>query len=138
QPKLACALAAEKVQGAAVTTLDGLPEEARQRLAAAFVGAGALQCGVCTPGIIARAHALSQSNPDPTAAQVCDALKSHLCRCTGYQKIVEGIQHAARGTAPAGDASGRVGTSLARYEGHQLALGQRPYIADMQVPDLHE
>lgn len=142
QPKLSCALTVEKVAGKSVTTLDGLPEEARQRLAAAFVGTGALQCGFCTPGIMVRAHALLEANDAPSNEQVCDALKSHLCRCTGYQKIVEGIQAAAackRGEPlPAGDASGRVGTSLARYEGHELALGQRPYIADMKVKGLLE
>ena len=78
------------------------------------------------------------ANPDPTDEEIRKKLDPHLCRCTGYVKIVDAFHAAARlrrGEAlEPPDVSGRVGTSLDRYEAEELALGARPYVADLVVP----
>ena len=79
--------------------------------------------------------------PLPTRAEIAQGLGAHLCRCTGYVKIVDAIELASKvlaGTAelPDGDWSGKVGTSLPKYEAEQLALGDRKYIDDLVVPDM--
>jgi carbon-monoxide dehydrogenase small subunit len=84
---------------AEVLTIEGyrlLRSERFTVLEAAFREAGSVQCGFCTPGIIMAAEALLDVNPDPTAAEIREGLAGNLCRCTGYQMIVEGILIAAR------------------------------------------
>jgi carbon-monoxide dehydrogenase small subunit len=96
-PALACLLAAGQVEGRGVTTIEGL--ERRGTLAdlqEAFVGAGAIQCGYCTPGMILAAWALLERDPDPDEAAVRRALAGNLCRCTGYGKIVDAVLATAR------------------------------------------
>ena len=80
-----------RIAGRRVTTLEGLPDEQRERWAAAFVAHGASQCGFCTPGIVLRLVALGAGEPAPAAtrADVEAALRAHLCRCTGWQSIVD-------------------------------------------------
>ncbi|MEW5853856.1 MAG: selenium-dependent xanthine dehydrogenase [Myxococcota bacterium] len=132
-----CAVPCSKQQGAKVTTLEGLPEADRRLLADCFVAKAGLQCGFCIPGIVMRAYSILEKNPNPTDAEIAKKLDVHLCRCTGYVKIIEAIQLAAavkRGEAlPPRDESGRVGTSLDRVDGKARALGENPYVADMKV-----
>jgi aerobic-type carbon monoxide dehydrogenase small subunit (CoxS/CutS family) len=90
-PMLACLLFTASVAGRALTTVTGLPDD----IAQALVEVGGVQCGFCTPGIVLSAHALLQANPAPSEAEIRRALDGNLCRCTGYVKIVEGIQLAA-------------------------------------------
>ncbi len=137
---LACALKPEKALGKAITTLEGLDDEHRQLLADSFVQCGGVQCGFCIPGFAMRAVALCDKTPAPSREQIAQACKSHLCRCTGYRQIVDSIEaySAARRSEPlptvsAADRSGRVGTSLARYTGHDVVLGDRKFIDDMTV-----
>ncbi|MBI4870010.1 MAG: molybdopterin-dependent oxidoreductase, partial [Candidatus Riflebacteria bacterium] len=105
-PKLSCVLPAARVEGRAVTTLEGLPAEERELLARAFVSEGALQCGFCTPGIAMRVHALVTRQPEPNDASILCALDRHLCRCTGYASIVRAVRWfaAARRGQPERDA----------------------------------
>ncbi|HET8681220.1 MAG TPA: selenium-dependent xanthine dehydrogenase, partial [Micromonosporaceae bacterium] len=137
---VSCAQDARRVAGREVTTLEGLPAADRARWADSFVAAGASQCGFCSPGIVMKAESLLRRNPNPTRSQVTSALAGNLCRCTGYVKIIDGVQLAAaarRGAAvPEGDRSGRVGSRTPRYEGGALALGDKPFINDMSMPGM--
>jgi xanthine dehydrogenase small subunit len=106
-PRVSCVTPVRRVANREVTTADGLPEDVRRRWARAFVAAGASQCGFCTPGIVMRLTALdpeatgSSSPPGggrrpPDAASVRKALRAHLCRCTGWQTVVEAACEALR------------------------------------------
>ena len=90
-PRVACVTPVRRVAGREVTTLEGLPTALRDRWADAFVAAGASQCGFCTPGILMRLAALepAATGRPSTRADVEAALRAHLCRCTGWQSIVE-------------------------------------------------
>ncbi len=140
RPALACVTRMKKVAGGKVVTLEGVADELRLPLGRAFVAKGAVQCGFCTPGFLMRAKILLQENPRPSREQIVAALKLNLCRCTGYVKIVEAIEHAAGLLAgdPAPDADGRtgVGGRLPKYEALETALGRRPFVADLRVPGL--
>jgi len=140
KPKVTCAMPAESADGAAVITLEGLPAEERRRLADAFATAAGLQCGFCIPGIALRATYLTDRNPTPTRAEIARGIDVHLCRCTGYVKIVDAIElyaRARRGEAvPAPGTDGRVGAPLARYGAGGNALGERPYVDDLDRPGM--
>jgi len=89
----ACLVLAGQANGRDVITVEGLDGERLQR---AFVEAGAVQCGFCTPGLIVAAHDLLQRVPQPSEAQIREALAGNVCRCTGYQKIIDAVNLAAR------------------------------------------
>lgn len=94
-PTNACLVPVCQVQGAQLTTVEGLAKD--DRLAAvqqAFITHGAAQCGICTPGFLVMAHAFLQNNPRPTRMEVREGLAGNLCRCTGYQKIIDAVQGA--------------------------------------------
>ena len=137
QPRLSCTLSAPRVAGRTVTTFEGLSEQTRQQLADSFVRAGGVQCGYCSPGIAMRSVALLEKNSEPTRAEIAKGLRPHLCRCTGYRKIVDAIELLARvrrgEELPAADTSGQVGTRLDRYRGRQLVLGDFRYVNDIQI-----
>jgi xanthine dehydrogenase small subunit len=88
-PRVACVTAVRRVAGRSVTTVEGLEPELRTRWTRAFVDAGASQCGFCTPGILLRLASLEQGSRPVTRHAVESALLAHLCRCTGWQSIVE-------------------------------------------------
>ncbi|WP_370970170.1 (2Fe-2S)-binding protein [Amycolatopsis sp. cg9] len=92
----ACCLLAVQVEGADVTTVEGMATGGELHpLQEAFRDHHGLQCGFCTPGLLATAAELLAANPDPSEAEVREALAGHLCRCTGYQFIVDAIRAAA-------------------------------------------
>lgn len=92
-----CLVLGAEADGAAIGTIEGLAEADRLHpLQQSFIDHAALQCGVCTPGILVAAKALLEKNPDPTDTEVRYWLAGNLCRCTGYDKIVEAVQDAAR------------------------------------------
>jgi len=92
----ACLLLAVQLDGAAVTTIEGLtPATGLSRLQESFRACHALQCGFCTPGMIVAATELLQNNPSPTAEDIRDGLSGNLCMCTGYVNIVRAVQQAA-------------------------------------------
>ncbi len=140
QPKTTCAVPVELGEGKDVLTLEGVSDEERQLIARCFVTAAGLQCGFCIPGIALRAKHLVDRNPAPSRGDIVKALDGHLCRCTGYVKIIDAIELLAsvrRGeTMPAEKLAGRIGDRLARYQGQDLALGDRPYVDDMTRPGL--
>lgn len=131
KPRLTCTLPVKSVVGKSITTLAGLSDDERARLADAFVETGASQCGYCTPGIVLSTHALLEANAAPTAEEVVRALNLHTCRCTGYTAILAGVDRAAalrRGDAPPATRS--------RPEGTELVLGERPFVDDLVRPGM--
>ncbi|MDQ0993758.1 (2Fe-2S)-binding protein [Streptomyces sp. V3I7] len=122
-PVCACLVAAGQVEGREVVTVEGLAEYARQRscdtsargtsledaqrwqptgdgaelapVQQAFIDAGAVQCGFCTPGLLVAADELLEHHPNPTDADIREALSGNLCRCTGYEKIMDAVRLAA-------------------------------------------
>jgi aerobic carbon-monoxide dehydrogenase small subunit len=95
-----CLYLAVVAQGRAITTIEGLaPAGTLHPLQRAFVENGAVQCGYCIPGVILAAKAYLDDHPQPSEAQIREALAGNLCRCTGYQKIVDAVLAAASGMA---------------------------------------
>jgi aerobic-type carbon monoxide dehydrogenase small subunit (CoxS/CutS family) len=94
-----CLLLAVDLEGARVETVDALADGERLHLLQqAFVECGALQCGYCTAGMLLAAKALLDETPNPTREEIARALTGNLCRCTGYGKIVDAVEAAARGS----------------------------------------
>jgi carbon-monoxide dehydrogenase small subunit len=92
----ACLVLAGQAAGTSIVTIEGLSSGGElSRLQDAFVNAGAVQCGFCTPGMIMSAKALLDKTPKPTEHEIKVAISGNLCRCTGYQKIVKAVQIAA-------------------------------------------
>jgi aerobic-type carbon monoxide dehydrogenase small subunit (CoxS/CutS family) len=95
-PVLSCLALPAELEGAAVTTVEGLARGAELHpLQQAFAELGAAQCGYCTPGILLTAHALLNEDPQPTRQHIREALAGNLCRCTGYTKILDAVELAA-------------------------------------------
>lgn len=104
KPVLSCLTLAVAVNGREITTIEGIgTDENLHPIQQAFIDAGAIQCGYCTPGMIISAKALLDRNQNPTEGEIRRAIKGNLCRCTGYVKIIAAIQLAAkrmRGESP--------------------------------------
>jgi len=91
-----CLVLGAEADGAAVETIEGMAQgEALHPLQQHFIDGAALQCGVCTPGILVAAKALLEKNPNPTDTEIRYWLAGNLCRCTGYDKIIKAVQSAA-------------------------------------------
>ena len=96
EPVVSCMMLAVQANGRHITTIEGLAQNGQPHpLQQAFVDHGAIQCGFCTPGMILAAKALLDENPHPNEAEVREAIAGNLCRCTGYQKIVDAVEEAA-------------------------------------------
>jgi carbon-monoxide dehydrogenase small subunit len=96
QPVLSCLVLGLECDGREVTTVEGLARDGRLHpLQTTFADLGAAQCGYCTPGFLITAKALLDEFPNPTREQIREALSGNLCRCTGYQQIVEAVEAAA-------------------------------------------
>jgi len=105
EPVNACLVLAAEAEGREVTTIEGLASGALLHpVQQAFVDAGAVQCGYCTPGMVLVAAALVAHNPSPTESDVRHAISGNFCRCTGYQKIVEAVLTASARVREAGQA----------------------------------
>jgi xanthine dehydrogenase molybdenum-binding subunit len=166
RPALSCLRKPEQLEGHDVVTLEGVPEETRRVLGEAFVLEGGVQCGFCIPGIVVRAASLmSQGRTDDRAA-VAKALNGHLCRCTGYGRIIDAIQTAGEACKNGGslprkeprrhsyfgeefgltrnpafgrDSGGNgdgIGRSVSRLGGLEQTLGEKPFVDDMRVPGM--
>lgn len=95
--KLSCLMLAAQLEGRHITTIEGFSAgEKLHPLQQAFVNEGAVQCGFCSPGMIVAAVDLLQRNANPSRNQIRQGLSGNLCRCTGYQKIVDAVERAAR------------------------------------------
>ncbi len=138
-----CLAKVGKLEGAEVITVEGLgTPENPHLIQEAFVLAGAVQCGFCTPGMIMAAKALLDRNPDPDVAAIQKALARNLCRCTGYKKIIEAVQLAGRFLRgettpqevrrPIG--KGMLGVSHPRPTAMLKACGLAPFSADIPLP----
>ena len=93
----ACLVAAGQAQDRSIVTVEGLaPGGVLHPVQQAFLDAGAVQCGFCTPGLIVAAHDLLARNPAPADLEMREALAGNLCRCTGYEKILDAVRLAAR------------------------------------------
>jgi carbon-monoxide dehydrogenase small subunit len=96
EPVLSCLVLAAEVEGASITTIEGVAEDSRLHpIQQCFLEDAALQCGICTPGFVLTAKALLDRNPTPSEHDIRYQLSNNLCRCTGYDKIVRAVQHAA-------------------------------------------
>ena len=92
-----CQFPLAKAEGRSILTIEGLSRGGRLHpLQQAFVDHGALQCGYCTPGMILEAYALLLRKPNPTDAEIADALEGNLCRCGGYKRIIAAVQAASK------------------------------------------
>ena len=162
RPALSCLRKPDQMDGHQIVTLDGIPEETRRLIADAFVLEGGVQCGFCIPGIVVRAASLIEHGKTDDRAAIAKALDGHICRCTGYGRIIDAIQTAGEakrngGRLPAeprrhhffgedfglhrnpkyGDGKGDcVGASLARQGGHEQTLGEKPFVDDMRAPGM--
>jgi carbon-monoxide dehydrogenase small subunit len=96
--RLACLMIAAQIEGCSIETIEGLagPDQALHPVQEAFVQAGAVQCGFCTPGMVMAVTDLLETIPNPDEIQIRKALSGNLCRCTGYQKIMDAAQLAAK------------------------------------------
>ena len=132
-----CVVPAVQAAGKHVVTLEGFDARERHIFAHAFAVTGGLQCGFCIPGIVVAAKHLLDANPAPTRGQIAEALNNHVCRCTGYVKIIDAIETAARALGgepmPEADYSGAIGSSLPRQDAGRFVLGDRPFVDDLRV-----
>ena len=130
--RVACQTPMEKADGASILTLEGVDAAERERYATVFAAHGALQCGFCIPGIIMRVKALLDKKGSAlTRENASRHLGGHLCRCTGYIKILDAVDSLAAGEVPVAPPCGGIGTSGIRYEAAELSLGDRPFIDDL-------
>lgn len=137
KPVVACQVSMSRVAGKEVTTVEGLPPDDLRRAAAAFAATGALQCGFCTPGILVRTQALlDKHGPALDRDTAARHLGAHLCRCTGYVKILDAVELLTKGETVDAVPLGGVGTSGTRYEGLELAVGAKDYIDDLDLPGM--
>ena len=134
---VSCTQPIDKVAGKSVTTLEGIDQNERERFANAFSACGGLQCGFCIPGIVMRAKSQIDKKGDSLdRAAMAPHLGAHLCRCTGYVKVLDAIEAVAKGKSFEPALGRAVGDSGAKYEAAELALGDRGYVDDIRVPGM--
>ncbi|OWY71426.1 selenium-dependent xanthine dehydrogenase [cyanobacterium TDX16] len=150
KPRLSCTMKASMVAQKSVTTLEGLPPETRAQIADCFVHSGGVQCGFCIPGFAMRGHALLEKSPCPSREEIAGDFRAHLCRCTGYTKIIDAVEllgkvrrgepmpceRAEPNNGQPAAAYGGVGSRLSRYNGTDCVLGEHQYIDDIAVPGM--
>ncbi len=131
--RVSCSTSLDKVEGIEVTTLEGFEPEERERLANGFAAHGALQCGFCIPGILVRAKALiDQKGAELDRPTIEARLGAHLCRCTGYTKIIDAVTDLARGKESTPALGAGIGERGTKYQAIDLALGDRGYVDDLR------
>lgn len=134
---VACQQPLEKLAGRSVLTLEGVDDAERNRFAAAFAACGGLQCGFCIPGIVMRAKAqIDKKGAGLDRADMARHLGAHLCRCTGYVKVLDAIEAVAKGKQCEIRPAAAPGESGAKYEATALTLGDRAFVGDLRVPGL--
>ncbi len=127
----ACLIPAAQADGSAVATVEGLADTAiGRRLQASFHAHGAAQCGICTPGMLMAAADLLARTPEPTRVEAMDALGGVLCRCTGYEKIVDAVVALSASQPDAAAAGAAVGARIAKLDGLSRLDGTALYGAD--------
>ncbi|WP_238902268.1 selenium-dependent xanthine dehydrogenase [Clostridium sp. YIM B02506] len=134
----ACILKTSKIQGKHVITVEGLSEREKEVFAYCFGEAGAVQCGFCIPGMVISAKALIDINNNPTSDDIKKALRGNICRCTGYIKIEQAVNMAAKiireGTeVPETQFKGVMGENVHRVDALAKTLGTGKYVDDMKI-----
>jgi selenium-dependent xanthine dehydrogenase len=162
-PVLSCLRKPEQMEGANVVTFEGLPQDMQRVLCESFVHEGGVQCGFCIPGILVRASSLLQQKGTDDRDEVRQALSANLCRCTGWERILDGIQTAGemwndskvlprpeprqhlyfgeeygwkRDPAFESKHEYGIGRSPSKYRGVEQAAGEKPFIDDMNIPGM--
>jgi xanthine dehydrogenase molybdenum-binding subunit len=131
---VSCQTPLEKVNGGTVITLEGIDQSERDKYSQAFAACGGLQCGFCIPGIVVRAKAqVDKKGSSLKREDMARHLGAHLCRCTGYVKILDAIEMVAQNVTPVLVKTGGVGSRSVKYEAETLALGDRGYVDDIRV-----
>ena len=134
---VSCQQSLEKVANTNITTLEGVSQVERDAFANAFAACGGLQCGFCIPGIVVRAKAqIDKKGAGLKREDMARHLGAHLCRCTGYVKILDAIDSVAKKLSPEIISTGGLGVRVVKHEAEELALGDRGYIDDMRLPGL--
>ncbi|MFQ5424964.1 MAG: molybdopterin-dependent oxidoreductase [Phycisphaerae bacterium] len=147
EPMNSCLLLAAEMEGRSITTIEGLADgDGLTPIQRAFVHEGSIQCGYCTPGMALAATALLERNPDPTDAEIKDALAGNLCRCTGYTGILRAVKRCQNyrddGTCERGRDLNRreqfnsVGVSMPRVDAADKVTGRAMYTADIHLPNM--
>ena len=136
--KKSCLLQMRSLENAEVTTIEGLAEPGQLHpIQAAFVASGGSQCGFCTPGMVVAAKALLDSNPEPTDDEIRKGLEDVICRCTGYNKIIDAVKISARALRTGEDVAlmpaGGLGASVVDFDGVEKAQGRLMYADDIYV-----
>ncbi len=135
-----CVQKAEKFQGKEIQTVEGLTPTEQEIFTRAFGETGAVQCGFCIPGMVLCGKALLAENPAPTREEIAFALRNNICRCTGYQKIIDAIERAGkllRGEElPISDHSGKIGKAMPRIDTREKVLGTGLYTGDLCFPGM--
>ena len=135
--QVSCQYPVAKAAGKSITTLEGLPDEERSKYSDAFASCGGLQCGFCIPGIVMRAKSqIDKKGADLKREDMARHLGAHLCRCTGYVKVLDAIETIAHSSPVSVDLPGGVGSRGTKYEAAELALGDRGYVDDIRVPGM--
>lgn len=137
----ACLFSVEKFDGKSIITTEGLSDYEKRVYSYAFSHAGAVQCGFCIPGMVLCAKALIDSNSNPTRLDAQKAIKSNICRCTGYKKIVDAILLAAKlfrekADVPKTDFTGLLGESMHRVDAVSKTLGSAIYADDIYFDNM--
>jgi selenium-dependent xanthine dehydrogenase len=136
-----CVTPLSRLGGKQVVTVEGLSEREKEVYAFAFAEAGAVQCGFCTPGMVLGAKALLDVNDGPDEDSIRRALRSNICRCTGYKKIIEAVQLASRlfrenAAIPKPRFTGRLGAHMHRPDAAAKTLGTGKYVDDLEFPGM--
>ncbi|MFI5165778.1 MAG: molybdopterin cofactor-binding domain-containing protein [Thermoanaerobaculales bacterium] len=141
-----CLVLAVAAHGSEITTIEGLEQNGEMHpLQRSFVARGAIQCGYCTPGMVLSAKVLIDRNPEPSASEVKQALGGNLCRCAGYQRIIDAVRHwrdhagDAQPELPGHDDSPdheTVGRSLPRTDAPAKVTGRAIYTEDIKLPNM--
>lgn len=136
KPRLSCIIRMNQIKDAEINTLEGIPENIRNTIATIFTENGAVQCGFCSPGFVMRTHILLRDNSNPNLDEIRQAIKPHLCRCTGYKKIEKAILHTSsvinRETRhPSMPEKSGIGEFLPKYQAFETAIGKRPFVNDL-------
>jgi len=137
----ACTLTVGKLQGKAITTIEGLSARERDVYSWAFGEVGAVQCGFCMPGVVMSAKSLLDQSANPSSDEIKRAIRYNLCRCTGYLKIERAIHLAANAfrdgaELEANSGTGRVGERTVRIDSTEKLFGSGEFVDDMQVPGM--
>ena len=134
----ACIPPLTAMEGKHVLTIEGFSEEEQELYAYSFAEAGAVQCGFCIPGMVICAKGLLDTNPSPTHAEIAFALRNNICRCTGYKKIMDAVELAAKlkregKGIPQKDFTWQIGERVHRLDAREKTLGYGEYTDDVEV-----